>query len=155
MKARKRRRAEVPVIIGTDLLISSVVWERLTLVQLDIWFDCQVELGGLYQSRTNISPSSSQTPQWSLTAMKEKADPANMVACNAKPGPMVLSFLIYRLQMRIPAGTVAAIIATIAVCQPIFLDRQLRTGTGRGETYRGHGPLYHASGRQNTHLLGW
>ena len=46
--------------------------------------------------------------------MKEKADPANMVACNARPGPIILSFLIYRLQIRIPAGTVAAIIATIA-----------------------------------------
>ena len=75
-----------------------------------------------------------------LTAMKEKADPANMKACNAKPGPIVLSFLIYRLQIRIPAGTVAAIIATIAVCQPIFFDRQLKSGIERGETYRGHGP---------------
>lgn len=56
-----------------------------------------------------------------LTAMKEKADPANMVARNARPGPIVLSFLIYRLQIRIPAGTVAAIIATIAICQPISL----------------------------------
>jgi len=79
-----------------------------------------------------------------LTAIKEKAEPANMVACNAKPGPMVLSFLIYRLQIRIPAGTVAAIIATIAVCQPIFFDRKLRSKTGRGETYRGRGPLCHA-----------
>lgn len=47
--------------------------------------------------------------------MKAKADPENIVACNASPGPMVLSFRIYRLQMRIPAGTVAAIVATIAV----------------------------------------
>jgi len=63
-----------------------------------------------------------------LTAMKEKADPANMVACNARPGPIVLSFLIYRLQIRIPAGTVAAIIASIAICQPIFLDWEVRSG---------------------------
>jgi hypothetical protein len=78
-----------------------------------------------------------------------------MVACNARPGPMVLSFLIYRLQIKIPAGTVAAIVATIAVCQPIFLDRQLGIGIKRGKTCRDHGPLYHASGRQSRHLWEW
>jgi len=49
------------------------------------------------------------------TAMNENADPANIVACNASPGPIVLSSRIYRLQMSIPAGTVAAIVATIAI----------------------------------------
>jgi len=39
MKAKKRRRAEVPVIIGTDLSISVfllIMWESLTLAQLGI-----------------------------------------------------------------------------------------------------------------------